>query len=336
MMTQNLDQQLVDVGIVVIGRNEGDRLMTCLRSVPPYVKSVVYVDSGSSDRSVERAEQLGVEVVILDAAIPFTAARARNTGFAHLRHSSPNCRFVQFVDGDCELREDWILNARVHLLANPACAIVAGELRERSPETSVFNKLCELEWAAQSGEARSVGGIAMARTDAFVEVDGFNTSMVAGEEPELCYRLRKANWKIHRLAKPMAYHEAEMLRFSQWWRRARRSGYAYAHELWLHREDGHGYRRKETNRIWVWTVAVPVMASVVAVVVGPIGLSLLALYPLQVLRISISARKRVRSLRVALAYASFDLIGKWAQLSGQLVFYYKSVLGHQHTLIEYK
>ena len=42
---------LQDIGIVVIARNEGERLRRCLASVPAGVGQVVYADSASTDDS---------------------------------------------------------------------------------------------------------------------------------------------------------------------------------------------------------------------------------------------------------------------------------------------
>ena len=44
-------------------------------------------------------------------ARPFTAARARNEGYAALVKLQPNTRFVQFIDGDCELVSGWLETA---------------------------------------------------------------------------------------------------------------------------------------------------------------------------------------------------------------------------------
>ncbi len=95
------------VDAVVIGRNEGARLVACLASLRGQVRRVVYVDSGSTDGSVAAAEAAGAEVVGLDMGRPFTAARARNAGLARLEGAG----FVQLVDGDCEVRQGWVAAA---------------------------------------------------------------------------------------------------------------------------------------------------------------------------------------------------------------------------------
>src|SRR5215475_7559873 len=82
-------RSIAPFGVVAIGRNEGDRLVRCLRSLTKASK-IIYVDSGSSDNSVREARSLGADVVELDPTTPFTAARARNAGFERLRQLAPD------------------------------------------------------------------------------------------------------------------------------------------------------------------------------------------------------------------------------------------------------
>ena len=192
------------IGIVVIGRNEGERLRRCLESARLLAPSTVYVDSGSSDASVTLAETMGVTVVRLDMTLPFTAARARNAGFKRLQQVLPHLRCVQFIDGDCELIEGWLETADDFLDQHPGVAVVCGRLRERFPERSVYNRLCDIEWDRPTGETDACGGIFMTRPALFASLGGFREDLVAGEEPELCQRLRAQSWKVWRLARPIA------------------------------------------------------------------------------------------------------------------------------------
>src|SRR6476620_796178 len=148
---------LQQVGLVAIGRNEGQRLHQCLCSVIGKVAHVVYVDSGSTDGSVEMARSLSVDIVELDLSIPFTAARARNAGFTHLLQVNPQIEFVQFVDGDCEVVEGWLERAQQELESQPKVAVVCGRRRERFPNHSIYNRLCDMEWNTPVGEAKACG-----------------------------------------------------------------------------------------------------------------------------------------------------------------------------------
>src|SRR5579863_2970644 len=156
-----------DVGVVVIGRNEGQRLVDCLTSIRAETSNIVYVDSGSTDGSIKVAEQIGATVLLLDLATPFTAARARNAGLSALRCAFPDARLVQFIDGDCELMSGWIEKATEFMELRRDVAIVCGRRRERYPSNSIYNKLCDLEWDTPVGEAAACGGDSLVRIDAF-------------------------------------------------------------------------------------------------------------------------------------------------------------------------
>ena len=166
------------VGIVVIGRNEGERLIRCVESCCSQTPVIVYVDSGSSDGSVHAAARLGATVVKLDMSRPFNAARARNEGFAMLTAQHPNIRFVQFVDGDCELDGDRLATAVPFLSGRSDVGVVCGRRRERHPEKSVYNALCDLEWNTPVGEATACGGDSLVRADAFEAVAGFDPRLI--------------------------------------------------------------------------------------------------------------------------------------------------------------
>ena len=157
------------IDAVVIGRNEGTRLIACLTSLRGQVRRLIYVDSGSTDGSVEAARDLGAEVVSLDMSQKFTAARARNAGLAHLDGDST---YVQLVDGDCEVVPGWIDAAVTKLESDPKLAVVCGRRRERHPEASVYNRLCDHEWDTPVGPAKACGGDAMMRLSALREVGG--------------------------------------------------------------------------------------------------------------------------------------------------------------------
>src|SRR5512139_2136631 len=187
------------VGVVIIGRNEGERLVRCLRSLASEQNQLVYVDSGSTDDSVNTARSRGADVVALDMTVPFTAARARNEGFKRMRKLYPQAEYVQFLDGDCELSPAWLEKAASFLDLNLSVAAVCGRRRERWPERTVYNMLCDIEWDTPIGEAKACGGDVLMRVDAFEEVHGFRPDLIAGEEPELCVRLRASGWKIWRL-----------------------------------------------------------------------------------------------------------------------------------------
>ena len=324
------------VGLVAIGRNEGERLRQCLDSVVGKVERIVYVDSGSTDGSVELARSLGVDVVELDLSIPFTAARARNSGVAHLLQASPQTEFIQFVDGDCEIAPGWLDYALAQLDANPNVAVVCGRRRERFPEQSLYNRLCDIEWDTPIGEAKACGGDSMMRVAAFQQVGGFNSTLIAGEEPELCVRIRQNGWKILRLDAEMTRHDAQMRRFGQWWKRMLRGGHAFAEGAWLHGQTPERHWVKESRSIWIWGLLVPLLALGMAWFTKGLSLLLLGGYPLMAYRISRYMQQQGLPAKDAWLYGLFCMLAKFPQLQGQLQFHLNRLLGRRNVLVEYK
>jgi GT2 family glycosyltransferase len=324
------------LGIVIVGRNEGERLRRCLNSLAGRASLQVYVDSGSTDGSVALAESMGVHVVGLDQALPFTAARARNTGVAKLRELEPALELVQFVDGDCEVVDAWLESAAKQIQEDATLAVVCGRLRERHPDASVYNRLCDIEWNGPVGDTDTSGGNAMMRLQAFAEVGGFNPELIAGEEPDLCLRLRQRGYRIFRMAAEMMLHDANMTRFSQWWRRAIRGGHAYAEGYTRHRHEPGKYFAKQVRSNLAWGMALPVL--MVALVVPSHGWSaaLLVAYPVLALRVLKSSRRRGFSARDARLFALACVVGKFPSAYGQLRYWAKRLLGSRSALIEYK
>jgi glycosyltransferase involved in cell wall biosynthesis len=333
-MQSKVDLNVAQLAVVVIGRNEGERLETCLKSVQFSARhaTVVYVDSGSSDNSVQLALGMGCHVVNLDLSLPFTAARARNEGFSKALHLRPDISFVQFVDGDCELAAAWLADGVRFLASDNRFAVVAGRLRERYPERSVYNRLCDYEWNVPAGEAKSCGGIALFRVAPLVSAGGYRQDLIAGEEPELCVRLRAAGWHIWRLRADMALHDANMMKFSQWWVRSRRAGYAFAEGAWLHGAPPERHYFGETRRALVWGGLIPVAAGL-GVVWSAYALLLVALYPLQVVRLAL---RMGPGKPFVWTRAFFMVLAKFPEAFGVMTFYRNKLHGKAGGLIEYK
>jgi len=321
-----------NVGIVVIGRNEGERLAVCLESLGSVKKNFVYVDSGSTDDSVSLARLMGIDVIELDMSLPFTAARARNIGFERLCQINPNISFIQFVDGDCEMVSGWFGVAVAEFEKEPSIGIICGRLRERCPEKSIYNLLCDMEWDTPIGSVEACGGIFMIRVSVFIEAGGFNSTLIAGEEPELCLRIRQKNWRIWRIKENMALHDANILHFREWWKRTVRGGYAFAEGVYMHATKTEKYCVIESVRIWVWGFFFP-LNTVVLSTFEPALLMLFLIYPLQVLRMvfRIGVKKKKNWI-----YAIFLTIGKFAELQGQFKFLLGELLNSKSKIIEYK
>ncbi|WP_425405325.1 glycosyltransferase family 2 protein [Hwanghaeella sp.] len=320
-----------DIAAVVIGRNEGDRLRACLNSLVGQVPIVVYVDSGSTDGSVAFAKSVGATVVELDMSIPFTAARARNAGFWKVLDVG-GCDYVQFVDGDCTLQPGWLEAGREKMLESRDIAVVYGRTRERHPDASIYNRLCDMEWDTPVGETKSCGGIALMRTDAVKDVDGFNAALIAGEEPELCVRMRKKGWRMFRIGAEMALHDAALTRFSQYWKRTTRGGFAAAEGAAMHGAAPVYHCVVRVIRALVWGVAIPVFIALLTILISPWAMLMTLLYPVQVIRMAVRARNSKGRFQNALLLT----IGKFAEAQGIFKYWWRRLTRGDVRLIEYK
>jgi GT2 family glycosyltransferase len=322
------------VGVVAIGRNEGDRLRSCLESVRGLAQSLVYVDSGSADGSVELGRSLSSAVVELDVSEPFTAARARNHGFQKLIELQPDTEYVFFVDGDCEVVDGWLEKALAFMTDHRDMAVVWGMRRERYPEKSIYNRLCDIEWADYPlGETKYCGGDALIRVSALRQVNGYRPDLICGEEPEMCVRLRQAGWRIWHLNEPMTIHDAAILRFGQWWKRHVRGGYGFAQARALHGAPPERQGVLESRRAWIWGFWIPLLTIILSAAVGPWALLLLLAYPFQMIRLSLhGTRSGWLNRRRAVAL----VVSKFPEFLGQMKYLLDRLRRVQSHLIEYK
>jgi glycosyltransferase involved in cell wall biosynthesis len=324
------------IGVVIIGRNEGDRLIRSLDSVVDGLLPIVYVDSGSTDGSCEAARQRGVEVVKLDLSVPFTAARARNAGFERLRQQ-PGVVYVQFIDGDCEVVEGWIEAAAKTLDTDAKVVAVCGWRRERYPERSPYNCICDIEWhLGEAGAALSLGGDVMIRVESLIAVGGYNDSLIAGEDEELGVRLRQAGGLVWRIDRNSTIHDADMHTVFQWWQRAKRCGHAYAQVSQMHDHPPEYKFKKELRRTLLWGGVVPL--SVLVLMIPTKGLSLFAFgrYFWTILKVTRETQKHGHPQSDSLVWGLSCAISVFPETIGVGKFYFDRLGNRQHQLIEYK
>jgi hypothetical protein len=285
------------------------------------------------------ARTLCENVVELDPARPFSAARARNEGFAALVRAHPDVAFVQFIDGDCTLLPGW-LDAGLAAMeaADARRGIVVGALQERHPDASPYNRMCALEWKSPPGDLADfnrLGGIMLVRADVFVRLGGFDEQMIAGEDPEFGLRVARSGLKVTKIDVPMAIHDADIHRFGQWWRRAVRAGHAIGQRFSRH---GRGEARdcaRERRSVIVWGIALPAAMLLLAPVTHGLSLLLAGGYLVLGWRIVRYRRSQGDSLQDARMYARFVVIGKFAEALGLLRFHRNRMAG-RFRIIEYK
>ena len=324
------------VGIVAIGRNEGARLKACLNSLVGENASAnypcVYVDSGSTDDSVAFARGLGVELVSLDMAQPFTAARARNEGAAKLVSRWPELDYIFFIDGDCRAEPDFIPAAHDQFIKNPKVKLVTGRCREMYPDKSIYNLMCDLEWQGPIGEIEACGGIFMIARDTFEKIGGFNPVVIAAEDDELCIRVRTTGAKLVRIDKDMCWHDANIEHFSQWWKRAGRAGYAFGLVGDMHQ----GYFQQSRRRSIFWGGVLPFLILVGIPFTGGLSLLLAGLYLLSFLKTSKGLIDQGKTVKHSFIYAGFLVLSKFSSFLGMLKYWVKKSMDKTITIVEYK
>jgi GT2 family glycosyltransferase len=328
-----------DVAIVVIGRNEGPRLLRSLASTQGWRS--VYVDSGSIDGSAEAARRIGISVIELSAERGFSAARGRNAGI-DLLLADPAIRYLQMLDGDSALEPGWIALATDRLDREPELGALFGRLREREPDASIYGWMFDREWDVPAGPAPVFGGSVLLRVEAIRHAGGYQDDMIAGEDPDFALRLRMAGWQIACIDAPMAVHDGDMVRFRQWWRRTMRAGHAFA-EL-VDRHPGstlHDYGRSRA-RILFWAGLLPLAAVAslfAAILLDPRAIAgtllVLALLALNLVRIAVREARR-HGMRRGVPFALFLTLGKYAEMVGLLSYWRNRRRRRAPTLIEYK
>jgi GT2 family glycosyltransferase len=299
---------------------------------------VIYADSGSSDGSADAARTLGVPVVELDPGAPFSAGRGRNEGLDEALRRWPELKYVMFLDGDCILHPDFPERALATFEAQPDCAIVVGHLSERFPERSIYNRLCAIEWRSPPGvmtNMNHLGGIMAVRISSFRSAGGFNLDAIAGEEPDLGARLLAAGQSIIKIDAPMASHDADMLTFRQWWKRAVRGGHALAYRWLRSGRTGPARESREILSDLFWAVGLP--AAILLLFWPTRGLSLLlfAAYPLFAGRVYRHYRSTGLDAPDAMLATRFIVYGKFAHVVGFATFARNWIRG-EFRIIEYK
>jgi GT2 family glycosyltransferase len=176
----------------------------------------------------------------------------------------------------------------------------------------------------------------MVRPEAFKAAGGFRADVIAAEDNEFCVRVRRMGRKILLLDTGMVWHDAAMHRFTEWWRRARRTGHAYAQVAAMHGKSEERYFVRDCRRVWIWGLVIPVLALGLALVTHGWSLLLLAAYPLQFAWILFKGMRRGWPLGHAAIYSWFTVITKFPAVEGMLAYYSRRVRGKTPTIMEHK
>jgi len=328
------------LSIVVIGRNEGQRLLRCLQSIQRIHNvsgqiETIYVDSASTDGSPELAKSFGARVIALNTDRP-TAALGRDTGW-----KNASSDFVLFLDGDTVLHPDFPAKAFSVITADPMIAAVWGHLREIHPEHSLYNRILDLDWIFPIGEVDLCGGNVLMRRCALEVAGGYDSTLIAGEEPELCCRIKSHGYRIFNIDAPMVGHDLAMTQFHQYWKRSVRTGHAYAEVSRRYRDTEnpfwHSERINNLKRgiFWGLSPIVAIAVSTLSQAALPIVLWCVLFVALS-LRSSWSARWKSRDILALVLYGMHSHFQQIPICIGQLQYVFGQKQGEKKRLIEYK
>ena len=327
------------ISVVVIGRNEGPRLERCLASVAAMARDrfeteVIYVDSGSTDDSLSIAARFGASTVVLQAERP-TAAMGRNAGWRVARGS-----IVLFLDGDTVLDRRFVVDSLAGF-DDGDIAVIWGHRRELHPDHSIFNRVLDLDWVYAPGDTAFCGGDALFRHDVLEATGGFDETLIAGEEPELCRRILGLGFRILHVDRAMTGHDLAIERFSQYWKRATRAGHAFAEVSDRFRNTPNPFwladARRNRNRALVLlgialagTVASALLLSARPLVIVAGCLLLLTL------RTAYKARWKSCDAVALVLYGAHSHLQQIPIFVGQLQFRFNKGRGKKTGLVEYK
>jgi len=327
------------LSVVIIGRNEGQRLVDCIRSVqamndPPEGMEIIYVDSDSTDGSPERAKTLGIKVLVVHPERP-AAAIGRNAGWR-----AAKAPLILFLDGDTILHPDFVKEAKQSLDNDPKVAIVWGHRRELYPNASWYQRILDLDWIYSPGLSDFCGGDALMRRHVLEEVGGYNPQIIAAEDNEICQRIRANRYSILHIDKPMTKHDLAITRWSQYWLRATRTGHAFAEVsnlsrnttgLWLHESRKHWLHAGILIGIFV----IGLIISLGLKSLWPFFSSIL-LFLLLSLRSAWRARWKSKNFLTLFLYGLHSQFQHIPIVVGQWSYYYHRWRGQRRRLIEYK
>lgn len=328
------------LSVVIVGRNEGERLTRCIQSVyaahhlPPDTE-IIYVDSNSQDQSPEHARQLGAKVLVVHPPRP-AAAIGRNAGW-----KVATGEYILFLDGDTLLNPDFIQAALTALENDPQLAIVWGHRREIYPQKSVYQRVLDLDWLYRPGYVEFCGGDALMRRQVLEAVDGYDPQLIAGEEPEMCQRIRDKDYKILHIDHPMTLHDLAITHWSQYWQRAVRTGHAYAEVSQRLQHTPNPLWQKEAVKNIIHAnllfdfLLFGSLFSLLLMSWWPLGIASLLFLALS-LRSAWKARWKANNPWTLFLYGLHSQFQQIPIAIGQLSYYWYKWRGKRRQLIEYK
>jgi glycosyltransferase involved in cell wall biosynthesis len=177
--------------IVIPAFNEQDNIVRCVTSVRQHVPSglsaqVVVVDNNSTDATAALARRAGATVV---QSAALTIGGVRNDGV-----EAATGDLLMFLDADCVLTAQWhgrISEALETFQARNGSALGSHPIPPTGEDVFLWR-----HWFVplfqQDGTSHIGSGHLICRRADFIKIGGFDATLVASEDVDLCHRLQKA------------------------------------------------------------------------------------------------------------------------------------------------
>jgi glycosyltransferase involved in cell wall biosynthesis len=242
-------------------------VFTALEGFADY--EVLYVDSASEDDTVKIAGKFPIRILQLRREWTLTPSAGRFIGYQHA-----SGRYLAFVDGDSVLDPRWLAESCAFLRDNPDYGGVAGILEKvcLSDDGACAPVAPNFDRRSATSGVRTVGslpGIATYQRQAMAKAGTFNPYLPTGEECEVALRIRRAGYKLARIARPMCTtHTLPPESVREIMRRSRAHLYDYGATLRYCLTNGSGLRFSIEQMWFVYTFVAAVAAILGALVIG--------------------------------------------------------------------
>ena len=192
------------ISVIVIGRNEGERLAACFDSVRSALgvlsHELIYVDSHSTDDSVSIARAHGARCFLLEET-QTTAGLGRFAGTQEARGE-----YLLFLDGDMYLQPGFAQRALTAMASRGYDGVCGIRDDVYMQGDRVVSRRENYFGCTQERLAPEFGGAIFLRADALARCGGWSPDTIACEEAELHARLLDAGCRIGEIPVPMIVH----------------------------------------------------------------------------------------------------------------------------------
>lgn len=193
------------LSVVVICRNQRDRVLACVRSilrevVPLQVPfELLVIDSASTDGTREALAEMPVRWVGLEESPLLCASLGRKVGT-----DTASGSHILFLDGDMELEPGFLPAARDAIGGLEGVAGIVGQVFEKDP--SVPGGRRDIYRIRKEGKADKFGGAVLFSRRSLLRAGGYDPYIFNREENELYSRIRSAGEAVWQIPVPMALH----------------------------------------------------------------------------------------------------------------------------------